>query len=186
MGPFSYLPFMECNHAILNTKNRIYGFIKLNNRNISFKKGSGYIEKDWGISFPKNYIWMQGNNFKNSNTSFMLSIANIPFKTFQFTGLICTLIIDNQEYRFTTYNFAKVIKFSHLNNNLNIIIKKRNYLLIINAVSDEGHQLIAPINGKMTKNIVESINSKIKITLKKDNQIIYSDQSSNCGLEIVK
>ena len=42
-------------------------------------------------------VW---NNFKNSDASFMLSIANIPFKVFKFRGIICVLIIDDKEYRF--------------------------------------------------------------------------------------
>ena len=85
MGPFSYVPFMECNHAILSMKNNINGTIAINNKKINFNNGIGYIEKDWGCSFPKSYIWCQGNDFENQNASFMLSIANIPFKMFEFT-----------------------------------------------------------------------------------------------------
>lgn len=84
MGPFSYIPFMECNHAILSMQNTVTGSININNNKIDFNKGIGYIEKDWGCSFPKSYIWCQGNNFKNSKASFMLSIADIPFKLFEF------------------------------------------------------------------------------------------------------
>ena len=84
MGPFSYVPFMECNHAIISMKNKINGEIVINDSVINFNGGIGYIEKDYGCSFPKSYIWCQGNSFKNSDTSFMLSIANIPFKIFNF------------------------------------------------------------------------------------------------------
>lgn len=64
MGPFSYVPFMECNHAILSMKNNVYGSISINNTKLNFNQGLGYIEKDWGCSFPKSYIWCQGNNFQ--------------------------------------------------------------------------------------------------------------------------
>ena len=64
MGPFSYIPFMECNHAILSMENTVEGVININNDKINFHNNIGYIEKDWGYSFPKNYIWCQGNNFK--------------------------------------------------------------------------------------------------------------------------
>lgn len=37
----------------------------------------------------------------------------------------------------------------------------------------------------MEKEILESINATITITLKKENKIIFSDTSTNCGLEIV-
>ena len=185
MGPFSYIPEMECNHAILSMKNRIDGLIKINNKEINFDNNIGYIEKDWGCSFPKSYIWCQGNNFEKSNASFMLSVADIPFKFFNFTGVICVLIIDNQEYKFTTYNSTKILKYDVDNNTIDITLKKASYYLNIKSTCDERLRLSAPVKGKMEKDIFESISSKIKVTLKKNNTIIFSDMSTNCGLEVV-
>lgn len=186
MGPFSYIPFMECNHAILCMKNKTYGKININGNKINFDDGIGYIEKDWGCSFPKNYIWCQANNFKNSKASFMLSIANIPFKAFNFRGVICDLIIDDDEYKFTTYNNSKIIKYNVNDKYLNITLKKGEYNINIKSKYDKGLNLKAPVKGKMDKYIFENINSKIDITLKKDSQIIFEDTSYNCGLEIVE
>lgn len=185
MGPFSYLKSMDCNHAILSMKSIINGKININNKRIIFQNNNGYIEKDWGISFPKNYIWLQGNNFKNKNASFMLSIANIPFKCFNFKGLICSLIVDNLEYRFATYNNSKIVKYEIDNNNLNIIIKKGKYQLEISSKLKQGLKLSAPVKGKMIKDIYESVASIINITLKENNKILFKDTSKNCGLEIV-
>ena len=143
MGPFSYVPFMECNHAILSMENNIQGVLEINNDKMDFNNSIGYIEKDWWYSFPKNYIWCQGNNFKKTNADFMLSIADIPFKVFYFRGIISVLIIGNQEFKFTTYNNVKLVEYN-IDNNL------------------------------------------VNITLKKDDTIIFSDTSKNCGLEIAK
>lgn len=186
MGPFSYIPFMECNHAILSMKSDIFGFIKINDQKLEFDKDFGYIEKDWGTSFPKSYIWCQGNNFNKSNSSFMLSIAEVPFKIFKFKGIICDLIIDDSEYKFTTYNNTKLIKYVVDNNNFDILLNKDNYYLKIKAKYNNGAKLYAPTKGKMNKNIVESVSSIISVTLKEDEKIIFSDTSKNCGIEIVK
>lgn len=185
MGPFSYIPFMECNHAILSMQNRVTGTIDINGNKIIFNDGIGYIEKDWGCSFPKSYIWCQGNDFQNSNTSFMISIADIPFKIFHFKGIICSLIIGNKEYRFATYNNAKLIKYEVDDNSLNITLKKGSYLLNIESKYFDGFKLFAPVKGKMKKDISESISASITVTLKKDDIVIFSDTSINCGLEIV-
>ena len=166
-------------------KYNINGFININKQKINFNNDIGYIEKDWGCSFPKNYVWIQGNNFKNKNISFMLSIADIPFKIFHFKGHICSLMIDNKEYRFATYNGSKIIKQDFKNNTLHIILKKGRYQLNVKTKYLKGFKLLAPIKGKMNKNILESISSVISVTLKKDNKIIFSDTSTNCGLEIV-
>lgn len=184
MGPFSYIPFMECNHAILNMKNCASGSIRVNSQDINFNNDIGYIEKDWGCSFPKSYIWCQGNNFKKSNASFMLSIANIPFKIFEFRGLICVLKIDDKEYKFATYNNSKILKYD-VNKSINIILKKGDYEIDIKSSKDDGLKLSAPVKGKMEKDIYESISSKITVILKYKNNIIFGDTSSNCGLEVV-
>lgn len=186
MGPFSYIPFMECNHAILNMKNRIEGKITINDKMLDFNNGTCYMEKDWGCSFPKSYIWCQGNNFKKNNASFMLSIANIPFKILNFKGLICSLIIDNKEYRFATYNNTKLIKYEIKDDIVNIVLKKCHYTLKIKSKLATSLKLSAPVKGKMEKDIYESISANITLTLKKKNKIIFSDTSTNCGLEIVE
>lgn len=185
MGPFSYIPFMECNHAILSMKNQVNGFMYINNNIIKFDNAIGYIEKDWGISFPKSYIWCQGNDFKNSSASFMLSIAHIPFKAFYFRGVICDLIIDNKEFKFTTYNNAKILKYEVKNNSIDILLKRGKYYLNIQSKYNSGFKLSAPVKGKMEKNILESISASVSVILKKDDNIIFSDISINCGLEIV-
>ncbi len=186
MGPFSYIPFMECNHAILSMKNDISGFININGKKLEFNKDFGYIEKDWGTSFPKSYIWCQGNNFNKSNSSFMLSIADIPFKIFNFKGIICDLIIDDEEFKFTTYNNTKLVKCIIDNNNFDITLNKEQYILNIKSKYSSGAKLSAPVKGKMDKDIFESISSLISVTLKENDKIIFSDTSKNCGVEIVK
>lgn len=185
MGPFSYIPFMECNHAILSMKNKIEGIININDNKINFDDGIGYIEKDWGYSFPKSYVWCQGNHFTKDNASFMLSIADIPFKLFHFKGMICVLMIDNKEFKFTTYNHAKIIKYHVDDDSLSITLKKGAYCLDIHCHYDDGLRLVAPVNGRMQKDIKESIHAWITVTLKKGNHVIFSDTSANCGLEIV-
>lgn len=185
MGPFSYLPFMECNHAILCMKNKANGFIKINNRKIDFDNSIGYIEKDWGCSFPKSYVWCQGNDFQSSRAAFMLSIADIPFGTFHFKGIICSLMVGDKEFRFATYNNAKLIKYDASANTLFILLKRGYYSLSLKANDTSGLKLFAPVKGQMEKNIFESITASITVTLKWKNKIIFSDTSRNCGMEQV-
>lgn len=185
MGPFSYVPFMECNHAIISMKHKIQGVMEINNSEMRFNDSYGYIEKDWGCSFPKSYIWCQGNNFQKSNASFMLAIADIPFKLLNFKGIICDLIVDNKEFKFTTYRNARIIKYDIDDNSLDITLKKGAYELNIKSKYGTGLKLAAPVKGEMEKEIFESITASITVTLKKNNHIIFSDISTNCGLEIV-
>lgn len=185
MGPFSFLPFMECNHVILSMKNEVNGFMKINKKELLFENGIGYIEKDFGTSFPKSYLWIQGNCFSTKDTSFMLSIANIPFVYREFRGIICVLIVLDKEYRFTTYNGTKIEKYKVNNKEVNISLKKGNYHLYIHSLNNSSQKLVAPRKGKMNKDILESVNATLEVSLYFYEKLIFKDMSSNCGLEIV-
>ncbi|MBE6155300.1 MAG: hypothetical protein E7164_00915 [Firmicutes bacterium] len=185
MGPFSYLSFLECNHDILSMKSLANGTIKINNKQISLKDNIAYIEKDYGTSFPKNYIWCQANNFINPKVSFMFSIARIPFKIFAFTGLICLLKVDNVEYKFTTYNGAKILERKITKDHIKIKLKKGKMILIVKINNLDGNKLIAPFKGNMNKEIIETLNANTEIILKENDIIIFQGISLNSGLEIV-
>lgn len=185
MGPFSYIPFMECNHAIISMQNSANGYININGEEIYFSDDKGYIEKDWGSSFPKSYLWCQGNNFQKTDASFMISVADVPFKLFTFKGIICDLLINNKEFKFTTYDNTKLLEQKITGNFLSVTLKKKSYMLNIKSKYSEGLKLAAPVKGKMTKNICENISALATVTLKKGGKIIFSDTSTMCGLEIV-
>ena len=79
MGPFSFVPFMQCYHGILSMNHSISGALQINGDTIDFEGGRGYMEKDWGRSFPSGYIWMQTNHFSTPGISIKASIAKIPW-----------------------------------------------------------------------------------------------------------
>lgn len=192
MGPFAYIPFMECNHGCISLDSKINGILKINRdkttEEIFFNNGKGYIEKDYGTSFPKSWVWIQANSFNNLNVQFFLSIAKIPFLGLNFQGIIGILKLDKKEYRFATYNGTKVEKLETIeqNNNkiLKIILKKRKYILELEAELKDSHQLIAPIKGNMSKKIKESLNAIIKVKLIYKDKVLFEGISNNCGLEI--
>jgi hypothetical protein len=104
MGPFSFVPFMECYHGILSMNHGLKGELCFKEENISFSEGLGYTEKDWGHSFPAGYIWMQSNHFSTPGTSVKASMAIIPWLGSSFIGHIAGVLFNGKLYEFTTYN----------------------------------------------------------------------------------
>ncbi len=51
MGPFSFMPFMECYRGILSMDHSIKGSLTIDGEEIDFHNGRGYMEKDWGARF---------------------------------------------------------------------------------------------------------------------------------------
>lgn len=185
MGFFSYFPFMECNHEIISMNHSLDGTLKINNHDINFNMGKGYIEKDWGTSFPEKWVWIHSNHFSNASTSIMCSIAKIPFLGSSFNGFICILTINNKEYRFATYNKSKIKELILLKNNVYISLGNSKYTLNITASINEGGNLQAPVQGNMVRKITESLNSSVEIKLKdSNNSTLYEDKGHIVGLEI--
>jgi hypothetical protein len=146
----------------------------------------GYIEKDWGTKFPKDYLWCQANNFANKNTSIFFATAHIPFKKMEFKGLISVLLVEGKEYRFATYNFAKVKDIEIDEDTIRVCVKKGRYIMQIEIEKKNGQALIAPETDGMKKVIEESVSSKLFIKLLRGNKILFEGSSDNAGIEIVK
>lgn len=179
MGPFSYIPRMQCKHGILSLHHQINGNLRLNNKNIIFNNGTGYIEKDSGTSFPQKYFWLQTNNFKTDTVSLMVAGATIPFGLFKFTGLISILYINGLEYRFTTYNNSKIKNIQKQKNKYLIKLQNGQYNLEIIVLAKNGQQLKAPDGGLMNQTVKEALGCIIKLNLKnKTGKSIYKGVSS--------
>ena len=186
MGPYSFVPFMECYHGILSMNHTISGIINHNGIDISFDGGRGYMEKDWGHSFPKAYIWMQSNHFSKPNISIKSSIAIIPWLKSSFIGHIAGILIDDQLIEFTTYNGTKVNSCEITKKNVIIEMENKSYKLNINAYREKATTLAAPISGFMNGRIDESMNAKINVKLfnKKTKKIILEDIGYSAGIEV--
>lgn len=187
MGYYAYIPFMECYHGIVSMNHRLEGSLVLDGKEISFNSGKGYIEKDWGTSFPKEYIWIQSNSFERQDVSFMCSIANVPFLGLSFQGFICNITLGDQEYRFANYNSSKILKNDYKKNAISITLIKGNLRLDVSAKMQEGGILKAPKNGAMQHTIKEGLNGVVSVKLTRNSgDILFEGEGNPCGIEIEK
>jgi tocopherol cyclase len=184
MGWYSFVPFMECYHGVCSMNHDISGSLEINGEEIDFTGGKGYIEKDWGTSFPSAYIWMQSNHFVHSeNTSLFASVAKIPWLGSHFVGYIAGFYLDGQLYKFSTYA-GDQIKAQLGENTVFIGFKNSRYHLRIAAHRQPGAVLSTPIQGKMTGKVNESLDSTIDVEFYERGKRIYSGTANNAGLEV--
>lgn len=179
MGPFRLFP-LKCRHEILSLKHIANGVLEINGQVHKFKDAHSYIESDKGCSFPEKYLWLQCNDFPKTECAFFLAVALIPFMLFSFTGLICTLNLENKEYRFATYNFSKIKKI----NADEIVLKKKNLKLEVLFESSAANKLLSPKEGIMTDTITESLDGKLTIRLYKNKKLLYELNGQNAGVEV--
>ncbi len=186
MGPYAFVPFMECYHGILSMDHEIEGVLEINQHKIDFTGGRGYIEKDWGHSFPSAYFWMQCNHFSKTGISFKASVAKIPWLGSSFVGFIAGLYFNNQLLQFTTYNGTKLVRSYADNNVIELQMENKNYCLTIVAHRNDATELAAPILGFMDGRISESMSGTIEVKLfdLKNKEILFEDKGRNAALEV--
>lgn len=176
MGPFRYLPFMECRHSVLSMRHSVIGELRVNGVNYRFQNGIGYIEGDRGYSFPKEYAWTQCF-FEHG--SIMLSVADILLGSFHFNGVICIIQWQGKEYRLATYLGAKAVKIEKGE----IVVCQGDMMLSVKLIEKSLHPLLAPINGGMYRTIHESAACRAVYCFKQKGQTVFSFESTRASFE---
>lgn len=186
MGYFAYIPKMECYHGVISMNHRLSGSLDIHSETVNFEQGKGYIEKDWGTSFPKAYVWIQCNHFSNSTLGIFVSVAEIPFMTRSFKGYLCNLTLDGHEYRFATYNKSTLIIENIKNEFVKLAVENAELHVTIEADFKHSGDLIAPTMGRMDKVIKEGLSGNVRLRIyNKSTQTVYEDNGIMAGIEVV-
>ena len=185
MGPFAYIPNMECNHGVISLGHDLMGSLSINGELVTFDGGHGYLEKDWGRSFPKKYIWLQCNSFK-SGSSLFLSVADIPFLGFTFSGYIGVFHDGVKEYRFGSYYGGGYRVVSLTDNVMEVELWKGHIRLFVKVTSMGADKLVAPVEGRMSLVIKEAVSAEVEYSFinKKTGKVI-EEKGSPGSFEVV-
>jgi len=186
MGWYSFVPFMECYHGIVSMHHEIEGQLEVYGKKIDFTSGKGYMEKDWGRSFPNSWIWMQTNHFDHDSdfpVSFMASVAKIPWLGSHFIGYIVGFLWRGQLYRFATYTGA-MMQARLAEHTVFLGFKDKKYRLEIVAHQGDGGELVSPLSGNMAGKVNESMQSTVEVSFYKKEKLLFQDTGRNAGLEV--
>lgn len=200
MGPYRFAPFMQTYHGILSLDHEIMGSLIINGVEVDFSGGRGYIEKDWGKTFPRAYIWMQSNHFPENGVSLTASVATIPWLTGWFRGFLAGFLVNGNLYRFATYLGSKINQLSvsdqyviwNLQGSRGSAPRGKFHTccLEIKAKRGRGGLLSSPELDGMTPRILESLTGEIEVALtgmdknSQGQEIIYQGTGICAGLEV--
>ena len=188
MGPFTYIPFMECYHAIIHLDHRLQGQIELDGEILDFQDGVGYLEKDYGRSFPKTYLWLQASHFRQGNASFVFSRARIPFLGREFPGFFAYFTdFQDNAVRFATYNHSRLDNWQvdAVQGTCSGTLSGPAGVLEFEARMAGGGRLRAPVDGLMDREIIESITAQVSVRLaSRQGRLLFEGTSREAGMEI--
>jgi hypothetical protein len=143
---------------------------------LSFHDALGYLEGDRGSSFPKKYIWTQ---CVSGDCSVMLSVADIPFLSARFTGIIGAILLNGREYRIATYKGARVLEMK----NGTVTVRQGPYVLTAKLHSANASDLRAPDRGGMTRLIRESPACTAEYRFTRDEETLLHVISNRASFE---
>ena len=186
MGWYGYVPFMECFHGVVSMNHLLKGRLDYDGSSYDFDEGKGYIEKDWGSSFPKDYIWIQCNDFSDKRVSFMISVALIPWLKREFVGFLGFLRTGDELYSFATYTRSSISELAISDQAVSMRIGNSRHDLWITVQGQPGASLAAPGRGAMERYIKESVQAKVRITLKdKSGRVLFDGVGDPGAFEVV-
>lgn len=190
MGPFRYVPFLECYHAIISCRHNIHGVFTMNGKTKQLTNAIGYMEKDWGVSMPNAWMWSQSNHPKTEEQSdYFLSIANVPLKQWQFTGCIGYIRTKERIYKFSTYTGVRIMAVNDDKEMKSLVLSDCTYIyhFIFWNFDDMGN-LKAPSEGRMSRTIAETLAACASVTIyhKRSQYAVFDQEYEYVGLECVR
>lgn len=189
MGPYRFVPRMETYHGVLSMDHEVTGRIRVCADILDFTGGRGYVEKDWGHSFPSSWVWAQSNSFERPGASVTVSVARIPWLGSSFTGHIVALLIDGHLHRFTTYTGAKLTRIETGGSNALITLRDAHRQLELTIRGCEPSELKAPSLGSMTAHDAESLGGEMDVTLRERRggrvAVVFSGTGRQAAVEIM-
>ncbi len=186
MGWYAWVPGMECYHGVLSFDHSLQGKLTLNGKEMDFTGGRGYIEKDWGKSFPEAWVWFQSNHFNNISACITGSVAIIPWIGASFKGFIVGFWLNGVLHRFTTYRHSKIESLEISDDHVSWVLQNRTHRLRLNAFCAQGGLLRGPTQLDMGKRVIETLKASIQVkleTLRGD--IVFDGIGENAGLEVI-
>lgn len=179
MGPFAYLPFLECCHMVRSMHHGVNGTVYINGEVYSFRNAKGYWEGDRGKSFPSSYLWTQ--SFLPEG-SVMLSVAKIPIGCVSFWGVLAVVYWKGKEYRLATYLGASIVE---LEKGM-VRIRQRKLELEVQLLEESSRPLRAPIEGCMSRIIRESVACRVFYRFRRDGHTLFALEEKKASFEQVK
>lgn len=176
MGPFQFLPHMECTHGVISMAHSLQGKLTLNGEVLTFNGGAGYIETDRGSAFPDAYLWAQ-SAFSGGNL--MLSVATVPLAGIRFTGCICALLHNGKEYRLATYRGVRAERWSENG----AVLRQGKYRLEVEVLDKQPQPLRAPVNDTMGRTIHESLRTKLRCRFWVGDTLLFDRTDSHASFE---
>lgn len=163
MGIFYLVPGLPCYHSVLQINSSIQGIIKINNELIQLTHASGYLEKNWGTSFPEKYFWMHAQDPLNSTNQILYSQAEMRWRNKTFIKHVGFIQLNGQSFDLRKIHRKQLVCNVYNSNQLEISINHMGIVLYFDLNEPTNTSFKSPSKGKMTNKIIHNIGVPIRL-----------------------
>lgn len=181
MGWYAWVPTMQCYHGIVSLDHPLSGALEIQGERFDFEGGRGYIEKDWGQSFPQRWIWMQSNHFSTPGTCVTISMARVPWLVGSFPGFLVGVWREGKLKRFTTYTGAKVIEAARTEDGVRFACEDATHRLRVQARGGRPVPLHKPSEHSMRGVVHEHLDARLEVRLERREGTVEFEDVGQCA-----
>jgi hypothetical protein len=171
MGYSYFVPNLPCYHSVLNPSHVVSGEIRYDDGQYSLVNEMGYLEKNWGTSFPENYFWLHAIDPKNPQISLLFSRAEIKWLGKKFIRHVGHLRVDGIEIDLRE---LRNISITTLDQNTEVQIirfESKSLKLYISINIGKNVILKGPTNGALSRDIDHHADAVIDVKMSTENKI---------------
>lgn len=186
MGPYGYVPAMECFHGIVSFGHGLAGTLEVEGERASFDGGRGYIEKDWGRSFPAGYVWAASNHVDaDPDASLVASVAIIPWRGRAFRGTIIAFRHTGRLHTWATWNRSRERMLTIDDSHVRWAVEGPAGVLELEAERVRGGLLHAPLRTAQHQRVEETLDARIAVRhTGRDGRVLLEGAADCAGLEV--
>lgn len=190
MGPYGYIPFMECFHGIVSFGHDLGGELDVEGTTRSFTGGRGYSEKDWGRAFPSGYVWAASNHLTDasgpvSHGSLVASCAIIPGLGRTFRGSIVALQVGDRLSTWASWNGSRDDLLLIDDDRVHWRMSGPDGVLRLTAERVRGGLLHAPLRSAMHQRVEETLDATIQLRhVDQEGNLRFDGVAQCAGLEV--
>lgn len=166
MGVLKNIPFVQCKHEIISLSRKCdLSINNFNDINLN-SKGEIYIERNWGKSFPKEYLWIHCyDQIDGESFEFQFAVAKPKFLGLRPKVHLGILNFKNKTYNFGLQRKTKVrlIDYNSLNNTLSFVIDGKDFQIVCSLNQGFFTEFLSPGKNGMSGKILESLNSNLTL-----------------------
>jgi hypothetical protein len=148
----------------------VSGEIKQKNERFIIKNELGYLEKNWGTSFPETYYWLHAVDPNDPQVSILFSRAEIEWIGKKFIRHLGHLRFDEKEVDIRSLKNVTVSILSSCKDKHEIRIASKTLQMEISITHNNNVRFKGPFNGKLSRDIIHFPDSIIQIRLSENNK----------------